>query len=92
VTVDVTAGQIPASTAIVGFQFILLHNDAALTVLNYNLAFLLGATPGSQIADVSEPTPDDWINGRWGAAAVDMGPGSYSESGSGVLARVTLGA
>jgi hypothetical protein len=87
-TLDVTAEGIPAQYPMIAFSFQLGHTPDAFSVDGSSSDFLLAALPGSQLFDVSQPTPD--AGGEWTAAAADTATPDTAETGSGVLSRVDL--
>ncbi|HET9476517.1 MAG TPA: hypothetical protein VFP63_03420 [Dehalococcoidia bacterium] len=90
VTIDVTATDIPEATPMIAYTFTLHSPVGVVTVDSADVGFLLAATSGSSLLNVSDLTPD--ADGRFTVSAVDLGDVGVSppESGSGVLARVTL--
>ncbi len=87
VVVDVTALNIPASTAMLGFTLVLNYDPDVFTVTAANGNFLLVADPDSSIFAIPDPLPDS--DGAFGYNAADVS-GTPGETGSGVLARITL--
>lgn len=85
--VDVTATNIPQSTAMIGFAYTIGYSEANLTIALANLNFLLVQDPNSSPLNGSEPLPDTDGNDYWNAAVADIGPGE-PEYGSGVLHRL----
>ncbi len=90
ITIDVTATNVPASTAMIAFAFALTYDPAVITVSAEDQNFLLASLPGSALfAGLSDPVPD--TDGTFNATGTDGGPiPSSSEAGSGVLERLTL--
>jgi len=87
VTVDVTALNIPADKAMTAFGLTVNYDPGAFTVSDSNAAFMLAATPGSSVVNVSDPAPDS--DGEFLVAAIDTDI-TKVESGSGVLIRITI--
>jgi len=94
-TVDFWVKDIP-SPGIEGFQGDLGYAPTRLNVTGYNVGMLLAANSGSSVTDftrfaVGEPDHLPDADGKFTPAAYDFGtaPG-HSETGSGVLARITL--
>jgi hypothetical protein len=94
-TVDFWVKDIP-SPGIEGFQGDLGYDPARLNVTAYNVSLLLAANSGSQVTDftrkeVGDPDHLPDADGKFTPVAYDFGtaPG-HSETGSGVLARITL--
>lgn len=85
--VDVTVTNIPPSNPIVGFGLAINYAPAAFTVTTSDSNFLLKAAAGSAVFSADEGTPSD--DGVFNSAAADVSANS-TESGSGVLDRVTL--
>ncbi|HSP56537.1 MAG TPA: cohesin domain-containing protein [Dehalococcoidia bacterium] len=89
VIIDVTATNIPASTAMIAFAYTLHYDPAAISVTAVDLNFLLASAPGSSVLDAGDPLPD--TNGTYIGTGADTGDtNTTAESGSGVLERVTL--
>jgi len=88
VTVDVTAENIPETNPMIAFGFDLNYPSTTMAVVSADPNFLLASAPGSSIADLSEPVPDS--DGRFNAAVLDFATPAGTESGSGVLMRVTV--
>lgn len=88
---DVTALNIPATAfgGMSAFGFTLNYDAGAgaQTVTGNNPNFLLAVNPGSSIMQIVDPTPDS--DGAFNSAANDASA-SPGETGSGVLARITL--
>jgi hypothetical protein len=89
VTLDATITNLPASTAMIGFQYVISYNEAALTVASYENVTLLAANPGAQLFDATTPVPDNDGDGRWAGAMADFSE-TPPESGTGVLQRITI--
>jgi len=84
-----------AAPGIEGFQADLSYTSTKLKVTANNVSLLLGANAGSSVSDFTnyssgiDALPD--TDGKFTPAAVDFGTASgHSETGTGVLARVTL--
>ena len=88
VTVDVTAENLPASNPMIAFTFDLNYPQAVATVGSAEPNFLLGSAPGSSIGDASESVPDS--DGRFSVGVLDFATPEATESGSGVLMRLTI--
>jgi hypothetical protein len=96
ITVDITARQIPITDPMVAFSYYLNYNPAVFTVESAGTGFLLAARPGSSVFPAGESLPDS--DGTYMASAADLGDpeqgepdvNSAAETGSGVLARLTL--
>jgi hypothetical protein len=98
VTIDVTAEDIPLldthgtlETAddtgqIIGFHFGLTYDGAALSVVSVDTDQLLFSLPGGNPFPVGDPLPDS--DGTYELDNADLS--EERESGSGVIARVTL--
>ncbi len=84
-TLDDTGGMRAYSTQLV-------YDEARLTVESENQAFLLAASPGSQLFPGSQFLPDQDNNNAWISTALDTSaiPPDVPESGSGVLTRVSI--
>jgi hypothetical protein len=72
--VDVTASNIPASTAMIGFAYTLGYSEANLTVAAADLNFLLVQDPNSSPFNGSEPPRHGWQQ-LLSASAADIGSG-----------------
>ncbi len=90
VTVDVTATNIPAATAMIGFAFEIQYDDVHLAISADDHQFLLAANQGSILFNVSDATPDANPDGLWRAGVADLSV-TAPESGSGVLSRLSIG-
>ena len=85
---DVVVDGIPEDRPMQGFQVDLVYDSALFTVLGVDANVMLGADPGSRVLEeLTEDTPSD--DGRFTIAAADFGS-DRGETGSGVLARLTL--
>lgn len=92
VAVDVTALNIPAATAMIGFAYEVLYDESQVWVETQEHQFLLAANPGSALLNASQPTPDQNFDDRWAGAAIDLSSLQVvpPEYGSGVLSRLTI--
>ncbi len=90
VTIDVTATNIPASTAMIAFAYTMTYDPAAISVTAADVNFLLASAPGSSTLAAGDETALPDTDGTFEATGADTGPASAAESGSGVLERVTL--
>lgn len=88
VTFDVVADDIPATTAMIAFAFQINYSESSLTIQTENPNFLLGSSPGSDVFDASDNTPDVNGDGTWSGAAADLQLAPESESG--ILERLTM--
>ncbi|HET9477640.1 MAG TPA: thrombospondin type 3 repeat-containing protein [Dehalococcoidia bacterium] len=88
---DVTATNIPSSTAMIAFGYTIGYDETGLTISSVDNNYLLAASSGSSLFNAGEATPDTDGNGSWTATAADVGSGT-PESGSGVLGRLTVSA
>lgn len=64
------------------------YDMTVVNVVGRDVMMFQAAEPGSRVFDLSETLPD--IDGRYRMSVVDMAESSASESGSGVLGRLTL--
>jgi len=85
-TVDVVILDVEG---ILGFEFQFEYDPSIVEIQDVDSKLLIASAAGSRVIDVSEPLPDPDSLHLFGAA--DIGRGAPLESGSGVLARVTLG-
>ena len=95
VQIDITATNIPATTAMIGFLFQLNYSEANLSLQAQSASVgvsLLGANLGSNVLDASDPAPDIDGNGYWAAAVADVSNTNLipPESGTGRLMRLDL--
>ena len=74
-------------TDLSGWQSHFQYDGSLLSVVGIEAEMFQAANPGSQVLDLSDPVPDS--DGDYFAAAADLVI-EASDSGSGVLARVTL--
>jgi len=87
--VDVTATNIPPANSMTGFAYKLSYSSAAFTITSQDPNYLLAANADSLLANTSDPLPDDDLNDDWNSTVMDTGAGT-PESGSGVLARISI--
>ncbi|HET9476934.1 MAG TPA: hypothetical protein VFP63_05560 [Dehalococcoidia bacterium] len=88
VVIDVTATNIPATNPMIAFSFELTY-PADVNVTTKNVGLMIMSLPGSVLLDAGDAVPDS--DGIFLATGVDTGPSpGSSESGSGVLAQMTL--
>lgn len=80
--------QIRAVVNLQSWEAYFTYDTAALEITARNVKLFQAADPASSILDGSEPLPDDGLNGGYQLAASDIG--FSADSGSGVLARVTM--
>jgi len=93
VTADVTITSLPASDPAIGYAYGLLYDETNLSVVAYEGDLFLASLPGSQIFHASDDVPDADGANTWLAVEIDVGPNpDTSESGSGALQHVTIGA
>lgn len=78
--------QIRDVTSLLGWEAYLVYDRAALEITAKNVKMFQAADPNTNIIDGSEPLPDD--DGRFLMAAAEAA--QSSDSGSGVLARVSM--
>jgi hypothetical protein len=93
-TIDIAVDAVPPSDSatdtggITGFQFSLLYDASVVKVTASDAEMLLAANPGSSLVSLGDATPD--TDGSFLVAVSDFGSSTTPESGSGVLARITL--
>lgn len=94
-TIDVAVPEpgVPASHGVSAYQFTLFYIGAVVSVTADDHRMLLDEAPGSALIPISDAKPD--TNGVYTSGAVDFGPkgiepAGASETGPGVLARLTL--
>lgn len=75
-------------TDLLAWETYFVYDISVLNVDSRDVMMFQAANPGSQVFDVSEALPD--LDGRYGLAAVDIAAPPAPDSGSGVLARLTL--
>ena len=92
-TVDVTATNIPAETAMIAFAYGIEYDESRVWVEAENHQLLLAANIGSALFNLSEPTPDRNLDNIWKTAVIDVSSLEVvsPEYGSGVLSRLTIG-
>ncbi len=94
VTIDITVDGVPAvlgedGGGIIGFQFTLVYDPSKVKVIASDTKMLLAANEGSSAVSLGDTTPD--ADGSFVVAVADFSASSKAvESGSGVLARITL--
>ena len=104
VTIDVTVEGIPAvdtkgttepaddTGGIIGFTFSLVFDPVPLSITSSDpVSYLLGSNAGSNVFSFDEPVPDPFEDNYFLASNADFGtPPGATESGSGVLDRITI--
>jgi hypothetical protein len=75
-------------TDLLAWEAYLVYDMSVINVVSRDGMMFQAANAGSQVFDVSEGLPD--IDGRYRLAAVDLADPPAPDSGSGVLARLTL--
>jgi len=65
-----------------------VYDMSVINIVSRDVMMFQAANSGSNVFDVSEGLPD--IDGQYGVAAVDLAEPPAPDSGSGVLARLTL--
>lgn len=95
VEIDVAVSQpgIPDDRGLAGYQFRLFYDSTILRVIGDDGEQLLDQAPGSNVIPLTDPKPD--ADGAYLSTGVDFGaagiePDGTSETGAGVVARVTL--
>lgn len=95
VTVDVVLPEpgVPQSRGVSAYQYTLFYDGKLLSVTGDEPEMLLDQAPGSALIPLAQGKPDN--DGIYTSAAVDFGPKGIepegaSETGPGVLARLTL--
>lgn len=94
VVVDLVADSIPADRPLIAFQMAVTYDPALLEVTAYDQNMLLGASGSYQPFEAfNDPVPD--TDGKLDMGIVDLAsnegePRANSESGRGVLVRVTF--
>jgi hypothetical protein len=89
--IDVVAKGIPSSNRMFGWGYFLEYDPASMKIDSHDIHYLLAAIPGSLVIDATEAMPDS--DGLLSAFALDAGlpgPAVTSESGDGVLDRLTI--
>jgi len=101
VTIDVIAEDIAAVDdqgtpepeddvgGVIGFHLKLTYDEAAFSITGVDADFLLGSNDGSNLYEDTFEIPDNDGEFRFDALDLGVGPGA-TESGSGVLARITV--
>ena len=75
-------------TDLKGWFATILYDSVRLKVQSINVQFFQAANSQSNVLNASDPTPD--TDGSFGASAVDLNAPPAQDSGSGVLARISL--
>lgn len=75
-------------TDLLAWELYLSYDPEVLEVQDHDAAMFQDANQGSKVIDLSEDTPDD--DGRYLMQAFDSADPDSPDSGSGVLARVTI--
>jgi len=75
-------------TDLLAWELYLSYDPEVLEVHDHNAAMFQDANQGSKVIDLSEDTPDD--DGRYLIQSFDSADPDSPDSGSGVLARLTL--
>jgi hypothetical protein len=90
--VDVTVDTIPTANKMIGFNFNMTYDPAALSVSAASATNqLIGSAPGSLAGTAGDEAVVPDMDGAFLAVGYDVGPvGPSSESGSGVLERLTI--
>jgi len=89
VIADVTALGIPGTSRMIGFAYAIGYDASVISVTEENANFLLASLPGSSVFAIPDVLPD--ADGSFAGNAADLGTiPATSESGSGVLDRLTL--
>jgi len=77
-------------SALLGWNTDIIYNPSLISITNINVKMFQAADGHSNIYNASDPTPD--TDGSFYASAVDLSAPPYQDSGSGVLARITISA
>lgn len=95
VVVDIVVPEpgVPADRGVAAYQFDLLYDPNVVWVQADDGDMLLAQAPGSNLIPIADPKPD--TNGVYVSWVLDFGPSGIepagsSETGAGVLARLTL--
>lgn len=94
VAIDITVDGVPAllgedGGGIIGFQFTLVYDPSKVKVVASDTKILLAANDGSSVVSLGDGTPDS--DDKFLVAVADFSASEKAvESGSGVLARITL--
>ena len=75
---------------LLGWNSRIIYNPALIAITDINVKMFQAADGHSNVFNASEPTPD--ADGSFYASAVDLSAPPYQDSGSGVLARITISA
>ena len=65
-----------------------VYDDAIISIVDHDLQMFQAANPGSNVLDISENLPD--TDGQYRLSGADIGDPLSPDSGSGVLASLTL--
>ena len=65
-----------------------VYDDAIVSIVDHDLQMFQAANPGSNVIDISENLPD--TDGQYRLSGADIGEPPSPDSGSGVLASLTL--
>jgi len=71
-----------------GWEVYFRYDPSLVTIVNRDVRMFLATSPGSDVFDASDPLPDS--SGQYRLGAVDLAIPHSPDSGSGVLARLTL--
>lgn len=93
VDIVVPGSGVPADRGISAYQFSLLYDPGSIWITDDDSNMLLAQAAGSNVIAIADPRPDR--NGVYVSWGVDFGPsgiepGGSSETGPGVIARITL--
>jgi len=75
-------------TDLLGWETYFVYDMSVANIIGRNVQMFQAANPGSNVFDASEALPD--ADGQYRLAAVDIAEPLAPDSGSGVLARLTL--
>jgi len=75
---------------LLGWNSRIIYNPSLISITSINVKMFQTADGHSTVFNASEPTPD--LDGSFYASAVDLSAPPYQDSGSGVLARITVSA
>ena len=75
-------------TDLLAWELLISYDPEVLEIRDKDATLFQGANPGSDVLDLSEETPDD--DGRYLLQSFDSADPDSPDSGSGVLARLTL--
>jgi hypothetical protein len=75
-------------TDLLAWETYFVYDMSVINIVSTDVMMFQAANSGSNVFDVSEGLPD--IDGQYGVAAVDIAEPPAPDSGSGVLARLTL--